>query len=208
MFDNSNRICYLEEVWDLETIMNLFIKERDQILQNNETILKLNFGSRDCGRCNKNIIFHQSGNLRATESLDGILTGEDAWFGPDNTAYSFFVLDLGCFKRISGVYLQNLISEDRGTKTFRMYFYDEEGENITQIETDIDILEQYNVENTGQVFVEFNENIEAKFLVFQIISFYGEGGGLSFFEEYESLNPGTFLKNINLLFFNLYFFSM
>ena len=127
-----------------------------------------------------------------TESLDGILTNDSAWFAPDNTAFSFFVVDFGCFKMISGVYLQNLIWEDRGTKNFSLYFYDEEGESMSQIETNIDSLEQYNAENTGQVFVEFNKNIEAKFLVFQIISFYGEGGGLSFFEEYESLNPGIF----------------
>ena len=88
-----------------------------------------------------------------------------------------------------------------------MYFYDEEGENMTQIETNIDTLEQYNAKNTGQVFAEFNESIETKILVFQIISFYGEGGGLSFFEEYESLNPGKFKKKI-LIFCFLTYFSM
>ena len=201
MFDDSNQVCYLTDTFLDQDIMIMAIMMAmvdpfyvDEYMTNNElAILRLSFGSRDCGRCNKSIIFHQSGNVSPTESVDGILTGDgsgSAWLAPDNTAFSFFVVDFGCFKRISGVYLQNLIREDRGTKTFRMYFYDEEGENITQIETDIDILEQYNVENTGQVFVEFNENIEAKFLVFQIISFYGEGGGLSFFEEYESLNPG------------------
>ena len=88
-----------------------------------------------------------------------------------------------------------------------MYFYDDEGENMTQIETNTDTIEQYNADNTGQVFVEFKRNIRTKFLVFQIISFYGEGGGLSFFEEYESLNPGKFKKKI-LIFCFLTYFSM
>ena len=199
MFDDFDQVCYLTDTFLDQDIMIMAIIMAmmdpfyvDENMINNElAILRLSFGSRDCGRCNKSIIFHQSGNVSPTESVDGILTGDGGgWFGPDNSAYSFFVVDFGCFKRISGIYLQNLISEDRGTKTFRMYFYDEEGENMTQIETNIDTLEQYNAENAGQVFAEFNESIETKILVFQIISFYGEGGGLSFFEEYESLNPG------------------
>ena len=170
----------------------------EDITELNQIKGNLNLGSRNCGQCNKSIIFHQSGNLSSTESLDSILTGfNGAWYAPDNTAYSFFVLDLGCIKRVSGVYLQNLVSQDgeeRGTKTFKIYFYDEEGENMTQIETDNDTLEYYDAAmSPGLVFVEFNSTIETKFLVFQIISFYGKGGGLSFFEEYEALNSGKFL---------------
>ena len=191
MYDDFDKICYLTFI-DADLMNELMDQPMDQPMDHpmdqsmdqlmNEPILKLNLGSREFCDCNKSIIFHQ-----------GVLSETGSWLAPDNTAYSFIVMDLGCIKEVTGVYLENLVSEERGTKTFQMYFYEEEeGGNMTQIETNITSLEPYDAQSpNSHVFVEFNSIINTKFLVFQIISFYGKGGGLSVFEEYEALNPGN-----------------
>ena len=196
LYDDFDKICYLTFM-DADLMNELMIELMDQPMDQpmdqqmdqqmdqpmDEPILKLNLGSREFCNCNKSIIFHQ-----------GILSETGVWLAPDNTANSFIVMDLSCIKEITGVYLENLVSEERGTKTFQMYFYKEEEEsgNMNQIETNITSLEPYDAQGSNShVFVEFNSTIKTKFLVFQIISFYGKGGGLSFFEEYEALNPGN-----------------
>ena len=184
MYDDVTKICYLANThMDAEDILVHYkeLKTNPSSYHSyNEPILKLNLGSREFCDCNKSIIFHQ-GNLSETGS----------WLAPDNTAYSFMVMDLGCVKEVTGVYLENLVSAERGTKTFQMYFYEKEGGNMTKIETIINSIEAYDAKSPSHVFVEFNSTIKTKFLVFQIISFHGKGGGLNFLEEYEALNPGN-----------------
>ena len=184
MYDDLTKICYLANTdLEAEDILVHFKELKTNYYYTyfyNEPILKLNLGSREFCDCNTSIIFHQ-----------GSLSETGAWLAPDNTAYSFMVMDLGCIKEVTGVYLENLASEGRGTKTFQMYFYDNEGGKMTQIETFINSIEAYDAKSPSHIFVEFNSTIKAKFLVFQIISFHGKGGGLSFLEEYEALNPGN-----------------
>ena len=99
------------------------------------------------------------------------------------------VVDLGCEKMINGVYLRNTHNgylNDRGTKMFSLFgSMSDEGDWFTFSEGIMEDSRHQVAEKTEFFPFNFISAIKVRFLMFQVESFYGEGGGLHYIAENE-----------------------
>ena len=117
-------------------------------------------------------------------------TGEDA----------SLVIDLGCIKELNGVYLKNSHNahkDNRGTSEFSLYVKEEESETWSRVSTEPGYLEPVYSYTVNKVqFISFAEVQMARYVKFTIDSYYGKGGGLSYFLESEGLAGSSYTSNM------------
>ena len=117
------------------------------------------------------------------------------------------IVDLGCEKEIDGFYMRNTHNADknnRGTKNFTLL-------NSVTADGPWNILlhgflpdANNNVEEIT-IFFPLDKIISTQFVMFQVDTFYGKGGGLHFISENEAGKKGqTYSGNIELPNINRY----
>ena len=111
--------------------------------------------------------------------------GENYWLGPDQTAAEF-VLDLGCNKILNLVELVNTHSgshRNRGTKEFKVSvsLYEAGPWDQVVFQTLEDPREQTDPLPVQTFPFSSGEEVSARFVKFNLISWYGRGGGLQYF---------------------------
>ena len=95
-----------------------------------------------------------------------------------------FILDLGCAKLALGVRIKNAQNRnyrDRGTKKFRLLSSKSSpsGPWKTILEGDLDDIELKKVQPIKQL--TFETPAVARFVKFELLEFWGKGGGLQYF---------------------------
>ena len=156
-------------------------------------------GRKTCGDCTKQVTDYTVDEIAMNQK---VLTEEQEisnnyWLAPKGYTGSnnaFITIDLGCVKEINGVYLRNTHNNgqnDRGTERFELYSgpaqkgpWDVINKNVTSLER------MYSNALIETEFVPFNSVLSKRYLKFAVMSFYGDGGGLSFIEENEANRVG------------------
>ena len=97
------------------------------------------------------------------------------------------VVDLGCEKMINGVYLRNTHNGDRNDRgTERFSLFGSLSADGPMFDLGRGVLEDSRSQVAEKTeFFPFILPTKARFLMFQVDSFYGEGGGLHFLAENE-----------------------
>ena len=111
--------------------------------------------------------------------------GENYWLAPDQTAAEF-VLDLGCNKILNMVELVNTRRSrdgNRGTKEFKVSISQYQAGPWSQVV--YETLEDPRQQAEPLPVLEFpfssGSEVSARFVKFNLISWYGSGGGLQYF---------------------------
>ena len=165
-----------------------------------QTEASYNIGKKDCGSCSKVVLDFNSRDGIQQEVVKKVLnedvevTDKNYWLSPSQLKGedSFLVIDLGCVKEISGVYLRNTHNghhDNRGTKSFSLKFRVGSSDPWEKIETSINSLERfYSWRLKKTKWVPFSVKLSLRYLKFIVDDFYGNGGGLSYIGVHEADN--------------------
>ena len=125
--------------------------------------------------------------------IEELEKSDNYWLAPKGstgTNGAFITIDLGCIKEINGVYLRNTHNDgddDRGTERFEIYSGAAQGGPWAVISKNITSLERMQGgEMVETQFVAFTSILATRYLRFVVMSYYGDGGGLSYIEENEA----------------------
>ena len=139
------------------------------------------------------------------------------WLAPQKKAgpEQGFTLDLGCAKNVVGVHLKNTHNRgnwDRGTKRFKL-LGSTSAAGPWQTEGWQTILES-NLEDSRQQRpppvkkLLFEETLVVRFLMFQLLEFWGEGGGLQHLSVLTEVDAGDFFDKNQQAYTSYLLFSL
>ena len=105
-----------------------------------------------------------------------------SWLGPDKSNGNF-VLDFGCFKKINMLELVNTHNEnkrDRSTKDFKVYLSDKSPTGPWTEVLNKTLADSRNFKDPLPVQKFSFDGETTRYVKFQMLSFYGFGGGLHY----------------------------
>ena len=132
------------------------------------------------------------------------VSGSNYWLAPSGATgdKAYLIIDLGCIKEVSGVYLRNTHNgnyNDGGTATFSIKSKTENHQPWVNVELESNTLERvYSSELKMTKYVAFTIIVPMRYLKFNVESYYGLYGGLSYIEENEAFNAGESYPGENL----------
>ena len=175
------------------------LKDHDGMLSaTHATRNNINIGKKYCGSCSSSVLEFNARDGIQQEVVNEVLqeevevTDTNYWLSPSYLTgeESYLVIDLGCVREISGVYLRNTHNghrNDRGTKTFSLRSRMKASDPWGRIETSINSLDRvYSSRLRKTQWVPFSVNLSLRYLKFVVDSFYGNGGGLNYIRAHEA----------------------
>ena len=174
------------------------LKGHSHLLTATHSEANYDIGKKDCGSCSRVVLDFNSRDGIQQEVVNKVLnedvevTDKNYWLSPSELKGedSFLVIDLGCIKEISGVYLRNTHNgnqNNRGTKSFSLKFRVGLSDPWEKIETTINSLERFYSSGLKKTkWVPFSVNLSLRYLKFIVDDFYGNGGGLSYIGVHEA----------------------
>ena len=174
------------------------LKDHDGMLSATQNRNNINIGKKYCGSCSSSVLDFNARDGIQQEVVNKVLqeevevTDTNYWLSPSDLTGedSYLLIDLGCVKEISGVYLRNTHNghrNDRGTKSFSLRFRIKASDPWGSIETSINSLERvYSSRLRKTQWVPFSVKLSLRYLKFVVDSFYGSGGGLNYIRAHEA----------------------
>ena len=175
------------------------LKNDTTLLPATQTSNSFNIGKKNCGDCSKAVLDFNKRDGIQQAVVDKVLEEDleidstNYWLSPVSLRGedSFLVIDLGCIKEISGVYLRNTHNgnfNDRGTKRFSLKFRIETTDpwNNWNTEHGTTLERVYSTSLKKTKWVPFASSLAFRYLKFVVEDFYGNGGGLSYIGVHEA----------------------
>jgi len=156
-------------------------------------------------RCGSNIVNYVHGIIENQEfSMDNMhcdpTSGEKYWLTPSQYTGEAFVAELESTIPVIGVRLRNthkLQDKDRATKKFRVSIGSSNEGPWTELLTQ-ELEDSRNQEVPPLQHFESNNAISGRFLQFELLEFWGDGGGLNYFDIIQEVTVGSpisFIEN-------------
>merc|ERR1711962_1281310 len=149
-------------------------------------------------RCGSNIVNYVRGEIENQEfSMDNMhcdpTSGEKCWLTPSQYTGEAFVAELESTIPVIGVRLRNthkLQDKDRATKKFRVSIGSSNEGPWTELLTQ-ELEDSRNQEVPPLQHFESNNAISGRFLQFELLEFWGDGGGLNYFDIIQEVTVGS-----------------
>ena len=143
-------------------------------------------GSPKCGMWPASAIFSLENDTVVEHKKDS------SWLAPEKKAgpEQGFTLDLGCAEKAVGIRLKNVHNGIRGTKRFKLLGSSKSAEGPWQT------ILQENLEDNRQQSsppvkeLLFKNPVVVRFVKFELLEFWGQGGGLQHFSVHAEDNAG------------------
>ena len=151
--------------------------------------------------------------LLNSDAVDLVLTEgtevykENYWLSENNKKgkNARLVLDLGCEKEINGLYIRNThnsFKHNRGTEGFTLFKANTADGPWEDLKSGV-LKEGKDMEVEITEFFSLDEIISTQFIMFQVDSFYGYGGGLHYIAENDAAKSGHTYSSKGVAFFSL-----
>jgi len=156
-------------------------------------------------RCGSNIVSYVRGKIENHQfSMDNMhcdpTSGEKYWLTPSQYTGEAFVAELESTIPVIGVRLRNthkLQDKDRATKKFRVSIGSSNEGPWTELLTQ-ELEDSRNQEVPPLQHFESNNALSGRFIQFELLEFWGDGGGLNYFDIIQEVTVGSpisFIEN-------------